>query len=100
MLACFARSPARRPSAHDAAASGDCVALTASLARCGAAEVCAARDQDGDTALHIAALNGAVDAAGLLVASGADARAKNLLGQTPLHHAWCVPVLDIAARLC
>ena len=87
MLGCFSRSPARRTSALDAAASGDCVALAASFARSGAAEACAARDSDGDTALHIAALNGAIDAAGLLIASGADVCAVNSRGETPLHHA-------------
>ena len=91
MLGCFARSPARRPSAVDAAASGDCVALAAVLARSGAADVVTSCDADGDTPLHAAALHGAVDAAALLIASGADARAVNDRGQTPLHHACTRP---------
>ena len=79
------RSPNARASALEAAADGDCVALAASIARSGAAEVCASRDAAGDTPLHGAALHGAVDAAQLLIASGADACAVNGRGQTPLH---------------
>jgi ankyrin repeat protein len=45
------------------------------------------RDKDGNTPLHLAALNGRVDVVELLISHGADVNARDNYGWTPLHSA-------------
>ena len=46
-----------------------------------------AKNNDGNTPLHDAALRGNASVASILIAAGADVNAKNNFGETPLHHA-------------
>ena len=46
-----------------------------------------AKNNDGDTPLHLAAMEGNVDLAKLLLANKAEVNAKDNIGWTPLHFA-------------
>ena len=90
-----------RPADHlwvcRAARGGDSQAAALLLA--GGADPCAV-DDDGQTALHLAALAGDVTACRSLLAAGADPRALNYAGQTPLDCALAVearPARDAGA---
>ena len=59
-----------------------------------------ARNEDGDTPLHIAAWNGQTEAIAALLDAGADPNARNEDGDTPLHiAAWNGQTEAIAALL-
>ena len=57
------------------------------------------KDNDGNTPLHLAALNCNLDRVKSLLNKGAEVRAKNLVGQTPLHHATHGGNLEIVQLL-
>ena len=46
-----------------------------------------AKDKDGNTPLHLAAMNGKIDVAKVLLKHNADVNAKNNEGRTALHYA-------------
>lgn len=56
-------------------------------------------DEDGNTALHFAAENGAEDIVRLLVDKGADLNAVNDEGDTPLHKATVSNYAEVIALL-
>ena len=92
-----------RPADHlwvcRAARGGDSQAAALLLA--GGADACAV-DDDGQAALHLAALAGDVTACRSLLAAGADPRALNYAGQTPLDCALAVearPARDAVAAV-
>ena len=92
-----------RPADHlwvcRAARGGDSQAAALLLA--GGADPCAV-DDDGQAALHLAALAGDVTASRSLLAAGADPRALNYAGQTPLDCAVAVdarPARDAVAAV-
>ncbi len=109
LLACYHRQPAvlgllRARGAvldvFEAAAAGDVTRLAALLAR--APELVASHARDGWTPLHLAAHFGHGPAAALLLAGGADprARSRNALDNTPLHAALAgIADVDLAERL-
>src|SRR5262245_11867644 len=72
---------------HDAAAAGDLERLRALLATNAAAVNARSPDDpfEYDTPLHVAARAGQAKAAELLIAKGADLKAKDREGYTPLH---------------
>lgn len=59
----------------------------------------AARNSDGDTLLHLAALRGAEDDVSDLVALGAVVNARGEFGMTALHHAAIAGHVAVAERL-
>lgn len=77
-------APVPLPPLLDAARSGEVATLRALLDRGEGAE---ARDGNGRTALHWAAIGGSEQALELLLARGADVDARAQLGMTPLHWA-------------
>lgn len=56
-------------------------------------------DEDGNTALHLAAQINNVDLVTFLVIRGADSKIKNAKGQTPLHLAIATDCFDVASFL-
>jgi ankyrin repeat protein len=58
-----------------------------------------AKDKDGWTPLHFAALVGHKDVAELLLANRADVNAKTVDGETPLHWAAAVGDKDVVELL-
>ena len=68
----------------EAAYENDLAAVQAFLAQGADIE---ARDRDGDTALHMAAIQAAPAVIAALIAGGADPNARSTTGQTPLFHA-------------
>ena len=68
----------------EAAYENDLAAVQASLAKGADIE---ARDHDGDTALHLAAIQAGPAVIAALIAAGADPNALSTDGQTPLFHA-------------
>lgn len=69
---------------RDAAYENDLAAVQAFLAKGADIE---ARDRDGDTALHMAAIQASPAVIAALIAAGADPNALSTDGQTPLFHA-------------
>jgi ankyrin repeat protein len=70
---------------HDAAMNGDLSRLRELLKQ--DPGLVNARDDDGDTPLHVAAMYGQTEAIELLGELGADFNARNNYGSTPLHRA-------------
>ena len=57
-----------------------------------------AKDNNGETPLHAAALNGHKEIAELLIEKGADLNAKNVVGMTPLHYATTKEIADLLRK--
>ena len=76
---------ARAADVHQAARAGDCAQLRELLDRDPA--LVNARDEGQDTPLHVAAMMGSMEAVVLLLQRGADADARNTIGQSPLLYA-------------
>ncbi len=77
---------------HDAAARGDCAAVTRLLDRDVAID---APNKEGLTALHVAAAAGQLAAARLLMERGARANALSEHGDTPLHAAATAEMAEL-----
>ncbi len=80
-VSCFAQGA----DVHQAARAGDCVRLKELIDA--SPELVSAKNEDGDTPLHTAALAGSMDAALYLVGRGADIEARNSSNQSPLLYA-------------
>lgn len=57
-------------------------------------------DENGNTALHLAAANGCIEVVRLLLESGADFNASNAAGNTALHWAALTNQLAVVKTLC
>jgi hypothetical protein len=95
LIALACSTPAFCGEIHDAAEAGDMAKVKALLKK--NSKLVSSKDNDGDTPLHIAALNGHKDMLELLLANKADVNAKNKNGRTPLH--WAAGYKNIAGRL-
>ena len=69
------------------------------LSGCGADADIDAKDDDGETPLHHAAGNNALDLARLLIEKGADIEARDDSSVTPLYRAARANSLDVASLL-
>ena len=82
---------------HAAARDGNLVKVTALLK--GNPDLVSSKDNNGDTPLHWAALNGHKDVAELLLANNGDVNAKDNGHRTPLHYAEGGGHSDVAELL-
>ena len=80
-----------------AAASGDLDEVKRLVLDCGVDPKI--KDEEGDTPLHYAALEGHLDIVKLLLEHGADPNVKDGFGETPLHFAALEGHLDVAKLL-
>jgi uncharacterized protein len=81
---------------YDAATMGDRETIKAMLAK--NLKLVRASDENGFTALHGVAGQDEPELAELLVESGADVSARNVMGMTPLHIAQYASIVEVLVR--